>query len=130
MSKSNDNSLFNGIKNIWIVIAITSIILTSLAFLSIRPSYSIDSLTTSNKNSSNINSNSSNNKISSISVQSYDKLKNCAADQHTPTNPTTYLTHFNLWACYHFKKWYNITSIYNHSLRKCNRSNFQYWINF
>ena len=30
-----------------------------------------------------------------ISVQSYDKLKNCAVDQRTPTNGITYLTHFN-----------------------------------
>lgn len=28
-------------------------------------------------------------------MQSYDKLKNCAADHHTPTNAIKYLTHFN-----------------------------------
>jgi manganese oxidase len=38
-----------------------------------------------------------NNNVSTppISVQSYDKLKNCAVDQRTPTNGITYLTHFN-----------------------------------
>ncbi len=28
-------------------------------------------------------------------MQSYDKIKNCASDQHTPTNGITYLTHFS-----------------------------------
>src|SRR5919201_2514117 len=45
----------------------------------------------------NNNNNNINNKAKGIStsVQNYDKLKNCSADQHTPTNVITYLTHFS-----------------------------------
>jgi manganese oxidase len=87
------------ITNMCITITIVSIILISMLSLSIvKPSYSVDSLISTNGNNSNSNSNSnssSNNKTSPISVQSYDKMKNCAADQHTPTNGITYLTHFS-----------------------------------
>jgi manganese oxidase len=87
------------ITNMCITITIVSIILISMLSLSIvKPSYSVDTLISTNGNNSNSNSNSnssSNNKTSPISVQSYDKMKNCAADQHTPTNGITYLTHFS-----------------------------------
>ncbi|MDQ6723779.1 MAG: multicopper oxidase domain-containing protein [Thermoproteota archaeon] len=83
--------LFNGIIIIWIVIALASIVLSSGALLStVRPIYSIDNLTSANRNNSNDNSNKT-----SISVQNYDNLKSCATDQHTPTNGTSYLTHFS-----------------------------------
>ena len=101
------SNLFKDTTNICIAIAIASIILTNILSLSIvRPSYSIDNFTLTNRNNSN--SNSSNNKISPISVQSYDKLKNCAADQHTPTNAITYLTHFS---CGHVTILKNVTTL-------------------
>lgn len=39
-------------------------------------------------------------------IQQYDKAKNCALDQHTPTNPQTYLTHFS---CGHLTVYQNGT---------------------
>ena len=90
MSNFNSDSRHNGIIVIWITIAIMVIALTSGVFVStVNRSYSISNIISSNK------SNTVNSTNSTISVQAYDKLKNCALDQHTPTNPTTYLTHFS-----------------------------------
>ena len=77
---------------IWVV-ALLCLALTGGAFLSIvqQPSYSVGRPISSNGDGSASNSN----KGTPISVQSYDKLKNCAVDQRTPTNGITYLTHFN-----------------------------------
>ena len=58
----------------------------------------------------NNNNNNINNKAKGIStsVQNYDKLKNCSADQHTPTNVITYLTHFS---CGHITTFQNGTTL-------------------
>jgi manganese oxidase len=91
LSKDNGNVPFSSFA-IFIAIALVFIILSGESFHSmIRSSYSINSSMPSIGDKSN----SSNNKLSLITVQSYDKLKNCAVDQHTPTNAITYLTHFN-----------------------------------
>ncbi|HEY6534580.1 MAG TPA: multicopper oxidase domain-containing protein [Candidatus Nitrosocosmicus sp.] len=76
------------------ILFISLILCISLAtygtFISIvNPGYSTNINTISNKN------NISNITNSTLSVQQYDKLKNCATDQHTPTNGITYLTHFS-----------------------------------
>ena len=92
MSNLNGDSLFKNNVSIWSIITIISIVLASGAFVSVvNPGYSISNTTLSNEN--NLFNNA--NKTSHISVQDYDKLKNCAADQHTPTNGITYLTHFS-----------------------------------
>jgi FtsP/CotA-like multicopper oxidase with cupredoxin domain len=46
-------------------------------------------------------------------VVKYDRDKNCAIDQHTPLNPTTYLTHFS---CGHVDVLKNGTTVRNFSL--------------
>ncbi len=46
-------------------------------------------------------------------VLKYDRDKNCAVDQHTPLNPTTYLTHFS---CGHVDVLNNGTTVRNFSL--------------
>ena len=104
MPKNNNIDSFNGITIIKMVIAVVSIIaLTAGAFVSIvNPGYSIGNITLSNKNDTGNSINKT------LSVQSYDKLKNCAADQHTPTNAITYLTHFN---CGHVTTFKNGTTL-------------------
>ena len=84
--------VFNSITVIWVV-ALLCLALTGGAFLSIvqQPGYSVGRPISSNGDGSASNSNMS----TPISVQSYDKLKNCAVDQRTPTNGITYLTHFS-----------------------------------
>ncbi len=85
--------VFN-ITVIWVVASLLCLALTGGAFLSIvqQPGYSVGRTISSNGDGSASNSNVS---TPPISVQSYDKLKNCAVDQRTPTNGITYLTHFN-----------------------------------
>ena len=84
--------VFNSMTVIWVV-ALLCLALTGGAFLSIvqQPGYSVGRPISSNGDGSASNSNMS----TPISVQSYDKLKNCAVDQRTPTNGITYLTHFS-----------------------------------
>src|SRR6185437_494714 len=90
MSNLNGFNPFNGITSIGIIITVISIALTIASFVSVvQPGYSI-----SNKIISN-SSNAANNINRTLLVQAYDKLKNCAPDQHTPTNGITYLTHFS-----------------------------------
>jgi manganese oxidase len=86
--------IFNSIIVIWVVAPLLCLALTGGAFLSIvlQPGYSVGRTISSNGDGSASNSNVS---TPPISVQSYDKLKNCAVDQRTPTNGITYLTHFN-----------------------------------
>ena len=85
--------VFNSIIVIWVVALLLCLALTGGAFLSIvQPGYSVGRTISSNGDGSASNSNVS---TPPISVQSYDKLKNCAVDQRTPTNGITYLTHFN-----------------------------------
>lgn len=48
-----------------------------------------------------------------ISVAQYDHMKNCATDQHTPTNFKTYLTHF---ACGHVQVITNGTTVRHFTL--------------
>ncbi|MGN6629089.1 MAG: multicopper oxidase domain-containing protein, partial [Candidatus Nitrosocosmicus sp.] len=77
------------------IITITFTFTLCIIFSSlITSSYSIDVFNTPS-NSSTINGNNSNTRTTQISVQDYDKLKNCTQDQHTPTNGITYLTHFS-----------------------------------
>ena len=85
--------VFNSIIVIWVV-ALLCLALTGGAFLSIvqQPGYSVGRTISSDGDGSASNSNVS---TPPISVQSYDKLKNCAVDQRTPTNGITYLTHFS-----------------------------------
>ena len=77
---------------IWVV-ALLCLALTGGAFLSIvqQPGYSVGRPISPNGDGSASNSNMG----TPISVQSYDKLKDCAVDQRTPTNGITYLTHFS-----------------------------------
>jgi manganese oxidase len=84
--------VFNSITVIWVV-ALLCLALTGGAFLSIvqQPGYSVGRPISPNGDGSASNSNMG----TPISVQSYDKLKNCAIDQRTPTNGITYLTHFS-----------------------------------
>ena len=86
--------VFNSIIVIWVVALLLCLALTGGAFLSIvqQPGYSVGRTISSNGDGRASNSNVS---TPPISVQSYDKLKNCAVDQRTPTNGITYLTHFN-----------------------------------
>lgn len=74
-------SSYLGILFISIILFIT---IANGTFISIvNPGYSINVKAVSNKNNiSNITNNT-------LSVQAYDKLKNCATDQHTPTNGIT-----------------------------------------
>ena len=85
--------VFNSMTVIWVV-ALLCLALTGGAFLSIvqQPGYSVGRTISSNGDGSASNSNVS---TPPISVQSYDKLKNCAVDQRNPTNGITYLTHFS-----------------------------------
>ena len=90
MSNLNGFNPFNGIIGIGIIITVISIALTTGTFVSlVHHGYSISNNRISNK------SNLVNSTNSTISVQDYDKLKNCATDEHTPTNGITYLTHFS-----------------------------------
>ena len=89
---------------IWVV-ALLCIALTGGVLLSIvQPGYSVGRMISSNGDGSASNSNRS----TPISVQSYDKLKNCAVDQRTPTNAITYLTHFS---CGHVTTFQNGTTL-------------------
>src|SRR5256714_13665952 len=91
MLQKNNKSLYS--MTVIGVIALLCLALTGGAFLSIvqQPGYSVSRTISSNGDGSASNSNMS----TPISVQSYDKLKNCAVDQRTPTNGITYLTHFS-----------------------------------
>ena len=86
--------VFNNITVICVVASLLCLALTGGAFLSIvqQPGYSVGRTISSNGDGRASNSNVS---TPPISVQSYDKLKNCAVDQRTPTNGITYLTHFS-----------------------------------
>jgi manganese oxidase len=104
MLQKNNKSLFNNMTVIWVV-ALLCIALTGGALLSIvQPGYAVDRMISSNGDGSASNSNRS----TPISVQSYDKLKNCAVDQRTPTNAITYLTHFS---CGHVTTFQNGTTL-------------------
>jgi multicopper oxidase len=77
-----------------VTITFAFILCISFCISSITTSYSIDVFKTpSNITTTNINN--SNTHTTQISVQNYDKLKNCTQDQHTPTDGITYLTHFS-----------------------------------
>jgi hypothetical protein len=80
------------IKIVTITFTFTLYIIVSLSL--ITTSYSIDVFKTPS-NITTTNSHNSNTHITQISIQDYDKLKNCTQDQHTSTTEITYLTHLS-----------------------------------
>ena len=123
VSNINGSGPFDDNLSIWVIITISSIILSLEHSFLLSYRYSISNDIVSNK-SNTITSNSM------LSVQSYDKLKNCATDQHTPTTGITYLTHFS---CGHVTILKNGTTLRQFTIiakREYSSSNFKYRINF
>ncbi|MGN6629130.1 MAG: multicopper oxidase domain-containing protein, partial [Candidatus Nitrosocosmicus sp.] len=87
------------------------IVIGLLSLSPINTSYSIDVFKSASNSQSNENITNSN--TTSISPQSYDRLKKCSQDQHTPTNGITYLTHFS---CGHVSILKNGTTLRSFSL--------------
>jgi manganese oxidase len=89
-----------------------ALLFSSFSIYPINTSYSIDVFKSASNSQSNENITNSNT-TTTISPQSYDRLKKCSQDQHTPTNGITYLTHFS---CGHVSILKNGTTLRNFSL--------------
>src|SRR5690348_7294845 len=117
LAMSNNFSAGNTKSLIAKLIIIPCFIVTGLlSLLPITSSYSIDVFKSASTSASNNQSNeniTNNTTTASISPQSYDRLKKCSQDQHTPTNGITYLTHFS---CGHVTILQNGTTLRSFSL--------------